>query len=92
MGEYGAKFLSEYPFKRSVNDNWDLFKENLVNSMKKNIPQKKVSSRWNLPWMTLDQSRGSVVRKREPGMLEKEIETAMPGKDIKNSANWLKNL
>ena len=52
MGEFGAKFLSDDPFKRSVNDNWDLFKEDIVNSMKKNIPQKKVSSRWNLPWMT----------------------------------------
>ena len=40
-----AKFLSKDPFKRLVNDNCNLFKENLVNSMKKNIPQKKVFSR-----------------------------------------------
>ena len=64
MGEFGAKFLSEDPFKRSVNDNWDLFKENLVNSMKKNIPQKKVSSRWNLPWMTPEIKRLCRKKKR----------------------------
>ena len=45
MGEFGAKFLSEEPFKRSVNDNLDLFYETLVNSMKKYLPQKNVSSR-----------------------------------------------
>ena len=64
MGEFGAKFLSEDPFKRSVNDNWDLFKENKVNSMKKNIPQKKVSSRWNLPWMTPEIKRLCRKKKR----------------------------
>ena len=44
MGDFGAKFLTEYPFKRSVKENWDLFKVNLVNSLKKNIPR-----RWCLP-------------------------------------------
>ena len=29
MGEFGAKVLSGDPFKRSVNDNWNLFKETL---------------------------------------------------------------
>ena len=64
MGEFGAKFLSEDPFKRSVNNNWDLYKENLVNSMKKNIPQNKVSSRWNLPWMTPEIKRLCRKKKR----------------------------
>ena len=38
MGEFGAKFLHEDLFKRSGNDNYNLYKENFVNSMKKNIP------------------------------------------------------
>ena len=35
-----------------------------MNSMKKNIPQKKVSSRWNLPWMTPEIKRLCRKKKR----------------------------
>ena len=78
MGEFGAKFLSEDPFKWSVNANWDIFKENIVNSWKKNIPQKKVSSRWNLLWITPEIKR--LCRKKKRGW--------DAGKRNRNSHAW----
>ncbi|MEW8547660.1 MAG: reverse transcriptase family protein [Candidatus Thiodiazotropha sp.] len=71
-------FLSEDPLDRSVNDNWNLFKENLVNSMKKNIPQKKITSRWNLPWMTPEIKR--LCRKKKRAWDD--------GKHNRNSHSW----
>ena len=47
----------EDPFKRSVNDNWKIFKVKYVNSTKKNISQEKVSTRKNFSWMTSEIKR-----------------------------------
>ena len=52
LGAFKDDFLSKEPLKRLVNDNWNLLKDAHVSSIKKNIPQKKITSRWNLPWMT----------------------------------------
>ena len=52
LGAFKDDFLSKEPLKRPVNDNWNLLKGALVSSIKK-----KITSRWNLPWMTTEIKR-----------------------------------
>jgi hypothetical protein len=40
-------FESENRCEKSIDENWTLFKETLLKSMEKNIPTKKITSRWN---------------------------------------------
>ena len=40
--------------RQTVDDNWNHFKTALKQSMDRHIPQKKITSRWNLPWITVD--------------------------------------
>ena len=54
LEKFSDTFLSEDPNSRSVDDNWNLFKSTLKQSMDRHIPQKKINSRWNLPWVTSD--------------------------------------
>ena len=56
MGEFRDKSLSEDPYSRSVDANWNLFETTLKQSMDRHIPQ-KIASKWNLPWMTTDIKR-----------------------------------
>ncbi|XP_072018627.1 uncharacterized protein [Amphiura filiformis] len=37
--------------KKTCSDNWECFKEALQDAMNKYIPTKRLSGRWNLPWM-----------------------------------------
>ena len=64
MGKFRDRFLSEDPYSRSVEDNWNLFKSALKQSMDKHIQQKKIISRWNLPWITTDIKRLCRRKKR----------------------------
>ena len=64
LGTFKDDFLSKEPLKRPVNDNWNLLKDALVSSIKKNIPQKKITSRWNLLWMTPEIKRLCRKKKR----------------------------
>ena len=64
LGAFKDDFLSKEPLKRPVNDNWNLLKGALVSSIKKNIPQMKITSRWNLPWMTPEIERLCRKKKR----------------------------
>ena len=82
LGAFKDDFLSEEPLKRHVNDNWNLLKCALVSSIKKNILQKKYTSRWNLPWMTTEIKRG-----KEPGMLADTTETVTPGSATSSLVN-----
>ncbi|XP_072030407.1 uncharacterized protein [Amphiura filiformis] len=37
--------------EKTCSDNWECFKEALQDAMNKHIPTKRLSGRWNLPWM-----------------------------------------
>ena len=65
LGEFKEKFLSNDPLGRPVDDNSNLCKDALSSSIKRNIPQKKIPSRWNLPWMTPEIKRLHVCRKKK---------------------------
>ena len=64
LGELKEKFLSDDPLRRPVDDNCNLCKDALSSSIKRNIPQKKITSRWNLPWMTPEIERLCRKKKR----------------------------
>lgn len=74
LGAFRDNFLSEDPLKRSVDDNWNLFKDTLVSSMKKNI----INSRWNLPW-TIPQIKRLCRKKKRAWDA---------GKHNRNSHSW----
>jgi hypothetical protein len=57
-------FESENRREKSIDENWTLFKKTLLKSMEKNIPTKKITSRWNLPWITPDTRRLCQQKKR----------------------------
>ena len=75
-------FLSKESLKRPVNDNWNLLKGALVSSIKKNIPQKKITSRWNLPWMTTEIKR----------LCRKKKRAWDAGRHNRNSHSWKRNI
>ena len=64
MKEFSNAFLNEDPYSRTVDDNWNRFKTSLKQSMDRHIPQKKITSRWNLPWITTDIKRLCRRKKR----------------------------
>jgi hypothetical protein len=45
-----------------LEENWTNFKVTLIEAMKKHIPQKKISSRWNVPWITTEIKK--LIRKK----------------------------
>ena len=57
-------FESENRCEKSIDENWTLSKKTLLKSMEKNIPSKKNTSRWNLPWITPDIRRLCQQKKR----------------------------
>ena len=57
-------FKSENRCEKSIDENWTLFKKTLLKSMEKNIPTKKITSRWNLSWITPDIRRLCQQKKR----------------------------
>ena len=62
--KFSETFLSEDPYSRTVDDNWNLFKTSLKQSMDTHIPQKKITSRWNLSWITTNIKRLCRRKKR----------------------------
>ena len=64
LGEFKEKFLSDDPLGRPVDDIWNLCNDALSSSIKRNIPQKKITSRWYLPWMTPETKRLCHKKKR----------------------------
>ena len=43
--------MSNNSRSRTVQDNWNLFKSSLLNSVSKQVPQKSIKSRRDLPWL-----------------------------------------
>lgn len=52
MCNFGDHFLSDNSMSKTVERNWNSFKNTLLKSMKTLIPQKKITSPWNLHWFT----------------------------------------
>ena len=62
MKECSDQFLESNPQNNTVEENWTNFKVTLIEAMKKHIPQKKISSRWNVPWITTEIKK--LIRKK----------------------------
>ena len=55
LKSFQEAFLSSDPYSQSVEDNWNQFKETNINTMLKNIPQRKIKSHNHyLPWLSYD--------------------------------------
>lgn len=54
---YQQEFFSSNPSEKSVQENWDSLKDVVSKVTKDHIPQKKISGRWNLPYMTRELKR-----------------------------------
>ena len=55
LKSFQEAFLSSDPYSQSVEDNWNQFKEAIINTMLKNIPQRKIKSHNHyLPWLSHD--------------------------------------
>ena len=50
-------FLSSDPYRRSTEENWQLFKTYLKVSVSKNVPQKAITNHSSLPWINNDIKR-----------------------------------
>ena len=57
-----ANHIAETVNTRTVNENWELFKNGIHNLMKDIIPSKLATSRSNLPWMTTKLRR--IIKKK----------------------------
>ena len=64
LSEFAEEFLDSNN-TRNTSENWDFFKEALVDSMASHIPTKTISGRWNLPLMTDQIKRLIKKRKRK---------------------------
>ena len=58
-----TKLLSEFQGDQSVEELWNIFTSKLLSSIKKNMPSKMISERWNIPWMTNTVRR--MIRKKQ---------------------------
>jgi hypothetical protein len=65
MNEYRDQFLKSNPQNNTVEEIWTHFKDTLIEAMKKHILQKKISFRWNLPWITTEIREEPIIQKRK---------------------------
>ena len=63
MESFKDQFLQSQPMERSVEANWTMFKEKTFETMDKFIPQKKLSSYQDVPWMSTSTKR--LIRKKK---------------------------
>jgi len=82
MQNFRESFLADSPLNKSIDDNWNSFKDTLTQSMKKHIPQKKITSRWNLPWFNQETKR----------LCQKKKRAWNQGKHNRNSHAWQRYL
>jgi len=60
---YNAYTLVD-PYSRTVEENWQLFKSGLLESITKYVPQKVIRNQKSLPWINYDIKRCIKQRKR----------------------------
>ena len=63
LSAFHHKFMQSDPLSRSVDGNWNLFREAIENTIEKNIPQKTLPAKWNQPWINKCVKRA--IRKRQ---------------------------
>ena len=63
LEDFKDSFLESEPLKKGVEENWNMLKQAIFNAMEKHIPQKKLSSRQHVPWMTSTIKR--MIRKKK---------------------------
>ena len=63
MESFKDQFLQSQPMERSVETNWTMFKDKTFEAMDKFIPQKKLSSWQDVPWMNATTKR--LIRKKK---------------------------
>ncbi|EDO34832.1 predicted protein, partial [Nematostella vectensis] len=56
-------YFNNEAYHKLINENYDFFKTTITEIMKKHIPQKNISGRWNLPWITSSIKR--LIRKKQ---------------------------
>ena len=57
-------FMSGNTLLRTVEENWNLFKSALLNSVSEHIPQKSIKSRHDLPWLNHEIKNGMLHRRQ----------------------------
>jgi hypothetical protein len=57
------KYMEVDPNSRSIDENWEIIRDAISDTMTKNIPQKTITQRWNQPWIDKALKRG--VRKKQ---------------------------
>ena len=77
---------TEAPFK-SVDENYQFFKSSINDSIRNHIPQKNISGRWNVPWLTTSIKR--LTRKKQTLYIIKHKEPVIlvTGKSLKSCLN-----
>ena len=63
MRSFSTQFLSTNPDKRSVEENWGLFKTSILNTATKHFPQRSVKHQYSNPWFSRELCRR--VRKKQ---------------------------
>ena len=56
-------YLTNNPLDKSVDEKYNFFTETVLEVMKEHFPQKKLGSRWNVPWMNSSIKR--MIRKKQ---------------------------
>jgi hypothetical protein len=59
-----TEFYNRRPLEKSVEENWSFLKEGVIEAMKNNIPTKRVSGKYNLPWFTREAKHLHQKKKR----------------------------
>ena len=78
MAAFQETFLNSDPLNNTVEENWNTFKSTLTETMNRHIPQKKITSRWNLAWITPGIRR----------MIRQKKRAWKSGKHNKESKGW----
>ena len=52
ISDFQADFLSSDPYSNNVHENWEKFKQAIINTIAKNIPQTMSRATKELPWIT----------------------------------------
>ena len=52
ISDFQANFLSSDPYSNNVHENWEKFKQAIINAIAKNIPQTMSRVTKELPWIT----------------------------------------
>ena len=63
MKQFYAEVIQPHIDEMSAEEMWAAFSNKLSESINKNIPQKNISERWNLPWVTSKMRR--IIRKKQ---------------------------